>query len=433
MSMNKVNYTKLKPAAYIPRFADKLVEDHLNAFGAVEIGGTMWCGKSWTASAFAESIVRVDENSTLYQDDPSLTLMGAQPHAIDEWQDVPAIWNLVRHRIDDSANEPGQFILTGSSTPPEHEKRHSGAGRIGRIRMRTMTLAETGESSEKVSLSELFEGKFESCESTLELAELANIVCRGGWPSLQGRKHPNAKEVVEEYLDSLFDISMRKAAKDPVLSRRIAVSLARNLGTSATLATIAKDASANDSSGPSEETVSSYVSVFVANYFVDELHGWDAPVRSRSRVRTKPKRYFDDPSLAAALLGIDSGRLLQEGQLFGALFESLCVHDVSVYAGMMPQAQANPLRYYADADGLEVDMVIELRDGRWAAIEVKLGESKVDEAAANLLRLRSKIAANPAARNKEPQFLAVLVGKGGYARRRKQDGVYVIPVDTLTA
>lgn len=426
-------YTKFKPQGYIPRIADQMVERYIELFGAVEISGAMWCGKSWTSSAFAESITRIDRNSSLYREDPELALDGEQPHAIDEWQDVPSVWNCVRHRVDDNANRPGQFILTGSSAPPEAKGRHSGAGRFGRIRMHTMTLSETGESNRKVSLQGLFDGDFSTCESNLGLAELARIICRGGWPTLQNRECGGNQEVVEEYLETLFDVSVRKAGKDPDFARRLAVSLARNVGTSATLSTLARDVASGEARQPAESTIASYLSLFTANYFINELAGWDAPVRSMSRVRTKPKRYFEDPSLAAALLGADHERLLHDAQLFGVLFESLCVHDLMVYAGMLKGSQTRPLRYYADADGLEVDIVIELKDGRWAALEVKLGESKVDQAAANLLKLKNRVMSNPAARNREPQFLAVVVGKGSYARCRKSDGVYVLPLDTLTA
>lgn len=225
---------------------------------------------------------------------------------------------------------------------------------------------------------------------------------------------------------------MRKLGKDPVLARRIALSLARNLGTAATLKTLCADAAAGDHE-PAEATMANYLSDFVLNYFLDELSGWDAPVKSRSRVRTKPKRYFDDPSMAASLLSLNPSRLLENGQLFGVLFESLCYHDLSVYASLLPEAGPSPLKYYADADGLEVDMILELRDGRWAAFEVKLGEGKVEQAARSLNRLKSKVAANPAARNGEPEFMAVIVANAPYARRRKEDGVYVVPLASLTA
>lgn len=225
---------------------------------------------------------------------------------------------------------------------------------------------------------------------------------------------------------------MQKMGRDPVLARRIAMALARNVGTSATLKTLCADAAAGDRS-PTEETLSAYLTDFALNYFLDELPGWDAPVRSRSRVRTKPKRYLDDPSMVASLLAVFPGQLLANGQLFGVLFESLCYHDIAVYASLLPDAGQNPVRYYADADGLEVDLVIGLRDGRWAAFEVKMGESKVEAAAKSLNRLRAKVAANPAARNREPEFLAVLAAASPYARRRKEDGIYVIPLATLTA
>ncbi|WP_165062865.1 ATP-binding protein [Adlercreutzia sp. ZJ154] len=341
--------------------------------------------------------------------------------------------NIVRHRIDDMANSAGQFILTGSSTPPKDEARHSGAGRIGRVRMRTMTMTETEESNKSVSLAGLFQGEFEPQKSNMGLEDIARIICRGGWPALQNKNRcVDSKYVIEDYLDVLFDISLRKAGKNSTTARRIAKSLARNLGTSATLKTIANDAAMGKQRALTEETISNYLTEFSMNYFLDELHGWDAPVKAKSRVRTKPKRYFDDPSLGAALLSLNPNRLLEEGQVFGVLFESLCIHDLWVYASLLPEASARPLYYYSDSDGLDVDVIIELRDGRWAAIEIKLGESKVDEAAKNLQRLRAKITANPAARNSEPEFMAILVGKGEYARQRKEDGIYVIPIDTLT-
>lgn len=425
-------YGSLKPKGYLPRLLDSVVEKRLAEFGAVEICGTRWSGKSWTALAFAESVTKVDEGISLYEEDPALALLGDFPHVVDEWQDVPVVWNYVRHAVDDRGNIPGQYLLTGSSTPLVEEGRHSGAGRISRARMRTMTLFEQGISTGAVSLRSLFEGEFSSARNEVALEDYARILCHGGWPALLGATPDRAQETIDEYLDLLFEVSMRKMGHDPVLSRRIAVALARNLGTSATLKTLCADASAGDRP-PAEETVSAYLADFSLNYFLDELSGWDAPVRSRSRVRTKPKRYLDDPSMAASLLAVNPGRLLADGQLFGILFESLCYHDLAAYASLLPGAGPNPVKYYADADGLEVDLIVELRDGRWAAFEVKMGESKVDAAAKSLKRLEAKVAANSAARNKPPEFLAVLVAAAPYVRRRKEDGVYVIPLATLTA
>ena len=427
-----MSYGPLKPKGYLPRLLDAAVERRLAEFGAVEIRGTRWSGKSWTALAFAESVTRVDDAVALYEEDPSLALLGELPHAIDEWQDVPSIWNRVRHAIDDGGNAPGQYLLTGSSTPLEEEGRHSGAGRMSRIRMRTMTLAEQGVSTGAVSLRALFEGDFSPAENEVGLADYATVLCRGGWPALLGASRDRAQQTIDEYLDLLFEVSMRKMGRDPVLARRIALALARNLGTSATLKTLCADAAAGDRP-PTEETLGAYLADFSLNYFLDELPGWDAPVKSRSRVRTKPKRYLDDPSMAASLLAVGPDRLLTDGQLFGVLFESLCYHDLAVYASLLPGAGSEPVRYYADADGLEVDLIVELRDGRWAAFEVEMGESKVEDAAKSLKRLSAKVAANPAARNREPEFLAVLVASAPYARRRKEDGIYIIALATLTA
>lgn len=431
-----VSYSSLKPSRYIPRLVDGLVEKGLAEFGGVEVCGPRWSGKSWTAQALGESLTRADEIADLLENDPSIALRGAKPHIIDEWQDVPAIWNAVRHRIDDEANVPGQYILTGSSAPIESKedakRRHSGAGRIARVRMSTMTLAETGESNASVSLAGLFRGEFEPVDSQVGLVELAQIVCRGGWPAIQSRPKTSLSRVVSGYLDSLFNVSMANAGKNPILARRIAQSLARNVATSAKLSTLAEDA-AQGEAAPAEQTVRSYLDEFARNYFVDELPGWDAPVRAKSRLRTKPKRYFADPSLAANLLGVDADRLLTDGQLFGLLFESLCIHDLAVYAAMLPDVMPDSMRYYADADGLEVDVVIELADGRWAGIEIKAGEEKVSEAVSNLKRLKAKVAANPAARNPEPAFLAVLLGKCAAARFVEDEGVYVFPVTALGA
>ena len=427
-------YASMKPEGYIRRIADRLVEDALSEFGGVEICGARWSGKSWTALAFGESLTRVDEMAAIVEDDPAIALRGEQPHVIDEWQDVPAVWNAARHRIDDNANAPGQFIFTGSSMPLEGRRgaraRHSGAGRVARVKMSTMTLAETGESNASVSLSGLFDGRFEPRDSDVGLEEIARIICRGGWPAIQRRPETDSARVVSSYLSALFDVSMPKAGKSPLLARRMAGALARNVGTAAKLSTLAEDSAQGDDA-PAASTVSSYLDEFARNYFVDELPGWDAPVRAKSRLRTKPKRYLADPSLAAGLLGMNADRLISDSQVFGLLFESLCVHDLAVYASTLPGANPGSMRYYSDADGLEVDVVIELADGRWAGIEVKTGEEKVPAAIRSLNRLKAKVAANPAARNPEPAFSAVLLGRCAAARHIADSDVYVFPVTGL--
>lgn len=415
--------------AIMNRHAGVLVERMLKSFGAIELRGPRWCGKSWTAEAFGKSLTRVDRNAELFEDDPTLALQGDRPHVIDEWQDVAPIWNEVRHAVDDAANQPGQFILTGSSSPlasEENDRRHSGASRIAHIDMSTMTLCERSESTEAVSLAGLFEGKFSPAPSTLGLARLSELICEGGWPAVVSGRLADPAIAIDSYLDALFETSIPQTGKSSDLARQIALSLARNVGTSATMKTIAAD-----SGSPTAPTVSAYLEEFKRNFFIEELPAWDAPVRSKSRVRNRPKRYFADQSLAAGLLGVDAARLSTDGQLLGILFESLAVHDLRVYTSLLNGSYPQSLRYYGDADGLEVDAIIELRDGRWAGIEIKTGVAGLEKGVNSLQRLRRKVAANPQARNPEPAFMAVLMGCYPFARYLKDEDVYVIPIETL--
>ncbi|MBR3313047.1 MAG: DUF4143 domain-containing protein [Atopobiaceae bacterium] len=430
-----MEYGQLKPDGYIPRIADKQLERMLATFGAVEVAGTMWCGKTWTSLAFGQSVTRIGLTGprTVAEADPGTALLGAKPHVIDEWQDVPAIWDEVRAAVDASGNEPGSFVLTGSSEPRKELVHHSGAGRIAKLRMRTMTLVEMGLSSGAVSLAGLFGGRFEPQLVQQSLAPLVNIVCKGGWPALTGRDVQSG-EYLDAYFDALFSVSIPRRGLNGQESRRVALSLARNLGTAAKLSTVASDAGLGEADSKSATNkAAAHIAALQDLYVIERLTGWDAPIRSKTRLRTKPKRYFADPSLAASLLQVSPSRLVSDGQLFGLLFESLCIHDLAVYASALPGVTADPLHYYRDSDGLEVDAVVEMRDGRWAAFEVKLGESQVGSAAASLNRLARKIAANPAARNPKPEFLAVVVGAGEYARFDKDLGVYILPITCLGA
>lgn len=434
ISNQDLAYGSEKPDGYISRIVDRRVQRMLSLFGAVEIRGTRWCGKSWTAYAFGQSVLHVDDGSVriLLEADPSLALEGARPHVIDEWQEVPAIWDEARRAIDATGDAQGEFILTGSSTPEKDKVSHSGAGRIARVDMSTMTLWEMGKSTGAVSLAGLFDGEFEN--SLVEepgLAPISDAICCGGWPALLGSPVEDVADAVEQYLEATFEVSVPMKGGVPETARRVAMSLARNVATSATLKTIAEDSMGDSGSHPVEATVSSYIELLENLYLLDELAGWDAPVRAKSRLRTKPKRYFADPSIPAAMLGMSPQRLLSDGQTFGLLFESLCVHDLKVYAQALPNAGADPLRYYADADGLEVDVVIELRDGRWAGIEIKLGEDKVPDGISNLKRLRNKVSSNPAARNPEPEFMAVLTGTSPLCRYDSENDVYVFPITAL--
>ena len=425
----------LKPDGYIDRLVDAPLARLLDLFGAVEVVGPMWCGKTWTSLAFSESITRIGMNGprAAAEADPSTALIGATPHLIDEWQDVPSIWDEVRAAVDSQQGTSGSFILTGSAEPRKSQVHHSGAGRISKLRMSTMTLQEIGLSTGAVSLAGLFEGRFAPQLVQQQLAPLAEVVCKGGWPALSAHGSWDT-EYTDAFLEALFEVSVPRKGLSASESRRVAASLARNLGTAAKLSTIAEDAELTAaSSKAAAEKASAHIEALESLYVVEPLTGWDAPIRSKSRLRTKPKRYFADVSLAASLLQLTPERLLGDGQLFGVLFEALTIHDLGVYARAIPGAPANPLHYYRDSDGLEVDAVIELRDGRWAPIEVKLGENKVPEALASLDRLRRKVASNPAARNPEPVFSAVIVGAGEYARYNEADNAYIIPITSLGA
>lgn len=429
-----VAYGTEKPKTYQPRLVDERLHRLLHTFGAVEIRGTKWCGKSWTALAFGESVVHLDDPNVkaLAEADPTLALQGAYPHVVDEWQEVPSTWDAARRAVDAAGGEHGLFILTGSSAPAKDAVTHSGAGRIARVDMSTMTLWERGLSTGAVSLSGLFEGSFEPSACDASLAPLADAICCGGWPALLGANAQTAAEVVDQYLDAMFEVSVPRKGGTSDMARRIVSSLACNVATAATLQTIAQDAALGDEAGaPAASTVTSYLDMLESMYVIESLHGWDAPVRAKSRLRTKPKRYFADPSIPAAALGMGPERLLSDGQTFGLLFESLCIHDLRAYAACMPGAHPGSLRYYGDSDGLEVDAIIELRDGRWAALEVKLGETKVPDGIRNIERLRQKVAANPAARNPKPAFSAVLTATSPFCRYDAEHDIYVFPITAL--
>lgn len=425
----------LTPEGYIPRLIDTRLSEALSTFGAVEVAGPMWSGKTWTSLAHGRSVSRLGRDAVrrVVDADPTTALMGDKPHVIDEWQDVPAVWDAVRDAVDIAAGEEGMFILTGSSSLKKDAVSHSGAGRIAKLRMNTMSLRETGDSTGAVSLRGLFNGSFQAQTVHQGLAPLARVICRGGWPALQKSDHKKAGAYLDSYFDAVFDASFPKRGIDSDFARSVALSLARNAGTAAKIETIGTDALGEGFVESDANRISKCIAEFESLYLIDSIRGWDAPIRSKSRLRTKPKRYYADPSMAASLLQITPERLMEDGQLFGMLFESLCMHDLAVYASMMPEATKDALRYYRDSDGLEVDAIIELRDGRWGAFEIKLGDNQVEKGIKALRRLERKIALNPAARNPKPSFMAVLVGAGEYAYQDKKSGVYIIPLTALGA
>ncbi|WP_165248866.1 ATP-binding protein [Adlercreutzia sp. ZJ141] len=427
----------MENSAYIPRLVDSLVQKHLEAFGAVEITGTMWCGKTWTSQQHAKSSIRLDvrANRELAELSPETALSGEHPHLIDEWQEVPTLWDVVRHAVDDAAGQRGLYLLTGSSRPAKKQVHHSGSGRISRLRMWPMTLAETGVSAKSVSLKSLFEGSFATTPTETSLASLADQIVRGGWPDAINVSADAAKLIPNQYVDTLLSAQDNNAPEGERDQRRFLQSLARNLGSSVKIDTLVTDMGYEVEKAVTEtgrKRVRDLLLFFTGKFVIDAVSGWDAPIRSPQRLRTKPRYNFADPSLPAALLGVDQNGLMGNTQLFGQLFEQLCLRDLNVYSSVLPAAGPSPLFYYRDADGLEVDAIIELRDGRWGAIETKLSGTKVAQAEESLLRLKKKITANPAARNKEPSFMMVLVGLSDYAYQTK-NGIYVVPLTALTA
>ena len=427
----------IAPVGYRPRIVDAQIERYQRIFGAVEIAGTKWCGKTWSARAHAASITYVDRGNNLAvaQADPSLMLLGERPHVIDEWQLVPALWDEVRHQVDDNPSSKGQWLLTGSSTPHGTSMpQHSGAGRIGRIRMSPMSLYESGISSGMVSLRGLFDHEFAPARSMVDTNTLFDAVCRGGWPEAQDMPVSDAQILIREYLRLTLDESVSQLGKNTDVARRLMDSLSRNISQAVTFRTLRKDmygSEANPDDFVSERTVSDYVSMFEDMFVIDPVKGWVPPARDPKRLQTKPRRYFADPSIPAAVLGMNPTALLDDWQTFGFLFENLCVRDLLVYARALPDIGMEPVRYYHDDSGLECDVIIELADGRWAGIEIKTSENKVPDACVNLHRLKDKLLKNPNTRTKEPEFLAVMIGIGNFAYQR-DDGIYIIPAGTLT-
>lgn len=400
----------------------------LRATGAVLIEGPRGCGKTETARQAAASEVRLDIEDDAREAGllaPALLLDGQQPRLIDEWQLVPAVFNQVRRRIDASGGRAGQFILTGSAVPADDVTRHSGALRVSRLRMRPMSLLESGHSSGKASLAAALDGaEATATDPGLTIDTLAERIVIGGWPSLQTRTPSEAMAALRGYLDETRRVDLERVdgvARDPENVARVLRSLARHVATSASARSIAADVGGSE--GPIDHhTVLSYLTALRRLFVVDDLPAWSPALRSRATLRSAPTRHFVDPSLAVAALGTGPERLLRDVRTFGFLFESLVARDLRVYA----QANDADVWHYRDSSDLEVDSIVERRDGVWAAFEVKLGQAAVDRAAANLLRLAARVDAD---RHGPPAALAVITG-WGYAYRRK-DGVAVIPIGSL--
>ena len=426
---------RLTPKGYKPRLIEERLDTLMQAFGCVEINGPKWCGKTWTALSRSASVTRLDDPTqrTAAEVDPSLALIGEKPHLVDEWQEVPEVWDAARRFVDASGNERGTLLLTGSTALKKEDRqlvRHSGTGRIASLSMRPMALCESGDGKQLISLADLFDGKeFAPLRHENSVEDVARWCCRGGWPANLGLSDSLARETAGQYVQSVLDVNVIDESKSPELALSLLRALAMNESQAVTFKTLTKDASHGED-GPTEATIASYLELFSRLKLTEDLCGWEPPMRSKTRVRVKPKRYFCDPSLPAALLGATPERLLSDMQTLGMLFENLVLRDVRVFLSTYGGVDNN-VYYYRDEKGLEVDLIVE-HDGCWGAIEVKLSDTKADEAAKHLKELEKKVLSNPAAKNNGPAFLAVVVGKGSLAYKR-EDGVYVIPAAALGA
>lgn len=416
---------------YQPRCVDPLLSRMLSLSGAVLLEGVRACGKTETGRQHSNSRVLLDVESDMRQlaaISPALVLQGAVPRLIDEWQLVPELWNHVRRTVDER-REPGQFILAGSQTPADDITRHSGAGRILRLRMRPMTLSESGASNGRVSLESLLRGDgLEPVRNTLEFTELVEALCRGGWPGLRHLTAVDAQVVLRSYLDDVARVdlpSIDGTSRDPARVSRVLRAYARHVSTPAAMSTIAADTGGAGGAAVSVDTVGGYLAVLERVMVVEEASSWAPHLRSKDAVRKGAVRHFVDPSLAVAALGAGPDSLLRDLNTLGLLFESLVVRDLRVYAQLID----GTVHHYRDSAGVEADAVIQLRDGRWAAVEVKLSPDQVDAAAASLDKLVTKIDIE---RSGDPVARIVITAAGAAAYTRP-DGVHVVPIGCLGA
>lgn len=419
---------------YRRRIVDDILLDKLEAKGAVLIEGSKWCGKTTTALQVAKSVIRMDdptkrdENIVMSELNPVMILRGDTPRLIDEWQIAPKIWDAVRYEVD-SRGEEGQFILTGSAVPVESKEiTHSGTGRFTWLTMRTMSMYESGESNGDISLEALFDAPDKIyAVNEQDINSLAYIICRGGWPRAIGMREKAALSQAVDYYDAVIKSDINRADgvnKNPERVKRLMRSYARHQGTQVANTMLRDDIAANDSEGLSDETVMSYVNALKKIFVVEDMPAWSPNLRSKTAIRTSDTRYYVDPSIAAAALGIGPKDLLSDLNTFGLLFETLCVRDLRVYAEYI----GGEVYHYRDKTGLECDTVIHLRNGSYGFAEIKLGGEKlIEEGAANLKALRDKI---DTTKMKEPSFMMIIVGVGSYAYRR-DDGIYIVPIGCL--
>lgn len=419
---------------YKPRIVDGLLQRKLKGKGAVLIEGAKWCGKTSTAEQVASSVLymadpkKVEQNIIMASESPDILLDGATPRLIDEWQLAPKIWDAVRFEVDHRGGL-GQFILTGSAVPAKRDEiRHTGTGRFAWLLMRPMSLWESGESNGTISLQALFgQPDKATAVNPLDMKRLAWLTCRGGWPLSTIVDEEVALDQAFDYYDAVVNSDIQRAdgvSRNPERVKRLMRSYARNMASQASLATLCADMKSNDRENLDENTVFSYLNALRSIFVVEDMPAWNPNLRSKTAIRTSETRYFVDPSIATAALGIGPDDLINDLNTFGLFFETLCVRDLRVYA----QSLDGEVFHYRDSSGLECDSVVHLRNGNYGLVEIKLGgDTLIEEGAATLKTLAKKIDTN---RMKEPSFLMVLTGTTSYAYRR-EDGIYVVPIGCL--
>lgn len=418
---------------YKPRIIDKQVEEYLQTFGAICIEGPKWCGKTWTSSYHANSEFFLADptgnfqNRRLAEIAPNTVLEGVTPRLIDEWQEYPPLWDAVRYKVDQT-NQKGQFILTGSATPNHKGILHSGAGRIAKLRMRTMSLYESGDSSGQVSLEALCSGQLTpAITGEVNLKDIIKFIIRGGWPGSLGLPLKQAALLPQQYLQAVIDDDVYRideVKRNTQKMRLLLMSLARNESTTATNALLKADIKEKDSQDIDANTVTAYLDIFKRLFLTDNQPPFASNVRSSVRVRQAEKRHFADPSLACALLKLTPEALLNDLETLGFMFEALCERDLRIYA----ESFGGTLYHYQDYKNREIDAVIELPDGKWAAFEIKLGANQIDQAAANLKQIQREFEEDKKA--VPPSVLCVLCGLSNAAYQRP-DGVFVVPITAL--
>lgn len=418
---------------YKTRIADKVLKKRLDSKGAVLIEGPKWCGKTETAKQAANSMLNLADYATLSEArglvelNPSILIRGETPKLIDEWQEIPRLWDIIRGAVD-QRQAMGQFILTGSAVPVDRsEIIHTGTGRITRMTMRTMSLWESGESGGEISLKDLFSGEKEMVgTNNLDLDHIAYLICRGGWPIATMLEGEPALQQAIDYYDAVINFDITRVdgvRRSAMTANRIMRSYARHIGLQSPITTIRDDIS-NGEQRIDPDTVSAYLTSLKQIFVIEEMKAWNPNLRSKTAIRTTETRYYTDPSIACAAMGIGPGNLIKDLKCMGMMFENLCVRDLRAYT----EPLGGEVMHYRDANGLECDSVITLRNGQYGLVEIKLGGDRlIEDGAATLTKLASKIDtdAMPA-----PAFLMILTATGNYAYRRK-DGIWIVPIGTL--